>query len=105
MEGDVELVAMSFLSLDILSAIPFSSMPICFALIPMFEPIRRPQKTCQSSSNHRFLACVQHPIECTCIICDTQDNWVRVIIDLAIFKHNKRCAVIQDDGHKFQAVD
>ncbi len=63
------------------------------------------KESCQSSSDYQFLAHVQHPIECTCIICETQDNWVQVIIDFAIFKHSKRCAVIQNDGHKFQAVD
>ncbi len=63
------------------------------------------KKSCQSSSDNWFLAHVQHAIECTFIICDTQYNWVRVMIDLAIFKHNKRCTVIQNDGHKFQAVD
>ncbi len=44
MKGDVELVGMSFLSLDILSAITFLIMLIHFALMPMFEPIKRPQK-------------------------------------------------------------
>ena len=44
MEDDVELVAMSFLSFDILSAITFSIVLIHFALMPSFEPISRPQK-------------------------------------------------------------
>jgi hypothetical protein len=44
MEDDVELVAMSFLSLYILSAITFSTVLIHFALMPTFEPISRPQK-------------------------------------------------------------
>ncbi len=92
---------MSFLSLDILSTITFSIVLIHFALMPTFEPISRPQKNLARA----FLARVQCPIECICIICDTQDNWEWVIIDLAIFKHNKRCAVIKNDGHKFQAVD
>jgi len=43
-EGDVWLVLMSALSLDILSAITFSIVLIHFAFTPTFEPIRRPQK-------------------------------------------------------------
>ncbi len=51
-EGDIELVGMSFLSLGILSTITFSIMLIHFALMSMFDPIKRPQKTCPSSPNH-----------------------------------------------------
>jgi hypothetical protein len=87
MEEDVELVAMSFLSLDVFSAITFSIVLIHFALMPTFGPISRQKKeSCQSSSDYQFLACVQHPIECTYIICDTQDNWVWVIVVRAIFQ-------------------
>ncbi len=40
----MEFVNVSFFSLDILSAILFSTMLIHFALTPMFEPIKSPQK-------------------------------------------------------------
>ena len=44
MDEDVGFVGVSFLSLEILSAISFSIVLIHFALKPTFEPIRRPQK-------------------------------------------------------------
>ena len=44
MEVDFGSVGVSFFSLEILSAISFLTVLIHFALIPMFEPIRRPQK-------------------------------------------------------------
>ncbi len=44
MEDDLESVVVSFFSLEILSVIVFSTALIHFAFIPMFEPIKRPQK-------------------------------------------------------------
>jgi hypothetical protein len=43
-EDDLELVVVSFFGLEILSAILFSTVLIHFVLMPMFEPINRPQK-------------------------------------------------------------
>ena len=40
----MESVDVSFFSLDILSAISFSTVLIHFALTPTFEPIKSPQK-------------------------------------------------------------
>ena len=41
---DVESVGVSFFSLEILSAISFSTVLIHLALTPTFEPIKSPQK-------------------------------------------------------------
>ena len=44
MEDDLESVVVSFFSLKILSATLSLTVLIHFALIPTFEPIKRPQK-------------------------------------------------------------
>ena len=46
---DVEAVEVSFFSLEILSAISFSTVLIHLALIPTCEPIKSPQKNLASA--------------------------------------------------------
>ena len=63
------------------------------------------KEPCKGSSDHRLLACVQGPVECVCVVRDTQNNWMRVIINFSRCKHDKEGTVIHDDGNIFETVD
>ena len=56
-------------------------------------------------SDHRLLAYVQSPVESARVVRDTQNDWMRVIVDFSRCKQDKGCTVIHDDCHIFETVD
>ncbi len=45
------------------------------------------------------------PIEGAGVVSDTEDHWVRVVIDFLSSKGDKSCAVVEDDGNVLQTID
>jgi hypothetical protein len=70
-EDSLESVVVSFFSLEIISAILFSTVLIHYALIPMFDPINRTQKNLARAQPMLDFLLVKCPVKRTCVICDT----------------------------------
>ena len=66
------------------------------------EPAKEPY---QCTANERFLAGVHSPILGADVVCYAKYHRMRIDGDVIFGKHRDGCAIVDDDGNVFKAVD
>jgi len=66
------------------------------------EPTKEP---CQCTTDDGFFACMHGPILSTDVVRHTKHHRMRIDGDVIFGKHGDGCAVVDDDGNVFEAVD